>query len=241
MPYYQNRRYGRRSFRRRSRWGTSGSYKWKGGGMNRQKKSLGKLYRDVALLKRSQEYKFLDSVQTVLPIVDTGINNVVPTYLLPDLSIGDTRSTRDGLKVLSKSLQLKILISNNRGTPTDNIVRVIVFKQTKVISDTGSPVNTDLLQDSDSVISPYKATAKNMNWQKLLDQTLIFDTELHTQKLITSNFKFNDTIHFDGNTGDETGTNGTRLYIFAISQTLAAATANAPGITWSLRYRYLDG
>lgn len=234
---YRRRRYGR--YRRTRGYGWRGGIRGAYGGKKNGR--IAKLTKDVALLKRAQEYKFvLASLQTVLPIVTTGINNTLPRYLPANIDSGDTQEERDGVKILAKSLQLRILVANNRGTPTDNVVRLIVFKQNKVIRDTSLPTTGDILENDDHVMSLYNATSKLINWTKLLDETIVFDTELHTQKTFNVYWKFNDTITFDNPTGSEGNTQGTRYYITALSQTLQTSSANAPGISYEGRLRYLD-
>ncbi len=241
MVYYKkNRRYGRRKF-------GYGGMQWKSGaGYGRKKNARGgglsKLKADVTLLKRSIEYKVADTAATTaLAVSSTAIaGSTGPRYICPNFTQGDTVGGRDGNKMLMKSWYCRILLANDRGTPTDNVVRLILFKQTDVHIGANTPNNAAILEDGDNVLSPIRSITKADNFKILADHTFVFDTTQHTQKWAKFYFKLNDGILFNGTTGNEAETQGFRYYLFAISQTAEGSAANAPGLTYYNRFRWCD-
>jgi len=119
------------------------------------------------MLDKAQEIKFYDESGTV------SLSTSGSVFCVSDLAQGDTDITRDGDKIVLKSMQL-------RGTmtlaDTSNIIRIIVFQWFPV--DTASdPTADDILQTTGTfgIVSAYQHDQRNQ-YHILADRTYTLTT-----------------------------------------------------------------
>lgn len=237
MSYYRRRRYPYSRYR----YSTRGRPKKKSLG-----RQIGYLSRCVRDLKKGQEYKVAEISHSGL-ICNGSAAAPSFTYLLPNISQGTGKDERIGTKITQKRIDLKMLFKNNRGTPTDCMVRCIIARSRSLLDATISTTAGDILKTisngNASFMSMREITEGNSNRFKIyFDKSFALSTtgDGHDEKFIKWGVTLNNEMQFnDDSLGDATDVKKGRWYILLCS-TEDTGTANCPQCDIIGRMRFTD-
>lgn len=240
MSYYSRRRYPYTRYR----YSTKGRYKKKGRqSIGGRLTYLSKCVRD---LKKGQEYKTAEIAHTAL-ICNGSAAAPSFTYLLPNISQGTGKDERVGTKITQKRIDLKLLFKNNRGTPTDCMVRCIIARSRSLLDAVTSTVAGDILKTvSDgnaAFMSMREIDSNNANRFKIyFDKSfrMPITGDGHDERLIKWGVNLNNEMQFNDDTvGEATDVKKGRWYILLCS-TEDTGTANCPQCDVIGRMRFTD-
>ncbi len=198
------------------------------------KKKVYKNARVIKQLSRAIEYKFFDSAQTADGMDTTGATVVLNAMLQG--TTANTVSVRDGNKVQARRLTIRGLMRNINGTPTDTVVRIIIFRAKN--QNNANQTIALLTEDGATNVNTMLRDVHKKRYQILADKTFSMDTAAHSIIPFYFTHKCNTVVTYNGNAGTFADIEDGAYYIgyFGIS----AAGANAPTIDFSARFYFLD-
>jgi len=198
-------------------------------GKKRYRNSLAKVKKDVDWLKKGIEFKFIDLAGSGQVASSSGtiisFNNLINN--------GTEHDERVGERVACRRIFMRGHFANDRGTPADVVVRMILFRQLDSLSSAATLA--ELLQTPTNIHS-----AMNMdNASKMkvyVDTTFAMDTSGHTLIPFKISQKLNHIVKWSAPGIGQPHENGLYLGIFSTQST----AANAPDLDLYARYSYTD-
>ncbi len=200
------------------------------GNRRRRRNGLSKVKKDIKWLKQNIEFKFIDT-QSDAATDNTGDITVFNN----NIAAGPDVDERSGEEITSRRIFIRGFIHNDRGTPADGTMRLILFRQNASLVSLPS-VNEIL--DSSGTIATNRM--RNMDNKEDIvvyaDHTVAYDTLAHTLIPFKFMFKLNHQVKYTVPTVVVPQWN--TIALLAISS--QATTANAPGVALTARYSYVD-
>ncbi len=196
----------------------------------RRNNGLRKVKKDIKWLKQNIEFKFIDiSIDVAIDTTGdvTSFNSLI--------AAGTGLDERVGEEVTARRIFIRGHVHNDRGTPADGLIRLIVFRQKRSLS-----VQTAVNEILDSGGSVTTNRMRNMDNKEDIviyaDHTIAFDTLAHTLVPFKFMFKLNHQAKYGGTATSAPVDN--LVGFMAIST--QATSANAPGVALEGRYSYVD-
>ncbi len=196
----------------------------------RRNNGLSKVKKDIKWLKQNIEFKFIDK-QSDVAADDTGAIVSFNSLIAGGSLIGQ----RIGEEITARRIFVRGHIHNDRGTPADGTIRLILFRQkapltvlttvNEVLDVSGSnPTNRMRNMDNKEDIVVYA------------DHTLSYDTLAHSIIDFKLMFKLNHQVKYTISTSQTPQTNMVGMLVISNQST----SANAPGVSVTARYSYVD-
>lgn len=179
------------------------------------------------------ELKYVDTV------LDGAMDTTARQHLVNGLSLGNTASTRVGMKIAIKSIQVRILTYATAATGVDQAHRLMFFvdRQANAVAPT---LGDQLTSNSYMAL---RTLTQRKRFKILWDKTYVINAtaEPYTAKFVKMYMKFRRPLVVEYNTGNN-GTVGdivsNSLYFYAAGSANAGATAGT--CTGYCRIRYSD-
>lgn len=168
-------------------------------------------------------------------------------YILPNIAQGDAQGTRQGNSITQRKLDLIMTIVNNRGTPQDCYVRVMLILVGKLPQATTSTTAAQILLSAatgnDAFDSPRMIEGVSANLYKVLFNKRVYVSTNgvggQSMKVLEYHRDLNNTMIFnDDLTGTDTDVVKGRLYMLVCST--SGADANCPSIDIVGRLKYTN-
>ncbi len=164
--------------------------------------------------------------------VDTAglLFNAVPVHL-NDINTGSNFDQREGLEIINRSLQYRVQIQPNVGSPIDAHCRMIIFKW----DDPVDPVVGSVLSDTGTLRAPiglYNKTTTNKLYRILASRTFPVNIAGQDHVMINGSLKLNFKSYYTGTTGS----NSTKGSIWV--QFLSDASATGPKLDSNFRVQF---
>lgn len=196
----------------------------------RRNNGLKKVKEDIKWLKQNIEFKFQNSNDELIADDEGEVD------CLNDAIIGGTTlSQRIGEELTARRIFIRGFVHNDRGTPADGTIRIIVFRQKASL--TTLPTVAEVLDPAFTF--PTNAFRQMDNKEDIVvyaDHTVSYDTLAHTIIPFKFIFKLAHQVKYTEVTAQVPQTNA--MCLLAVSD--QATTANAPGVSVSARYSYID-
>ncbi len=196
----------------------------------RKRNGLGKVKRDIKWLKQNIEFKFIDNSEDI-EADTTGNISIFNSAIAAGTDIDE----RVGEEITARRIMIRGFIHNDRGTPADGTIRLILFRQLLPLNTL--PAVGEVLASNGTFPT---ARMRNMDFKSDLvvyaDHTLSIDTNVHTFIPFKFIFKLNHQCKYLTNAAGVPQTNAICLLVIS-SQ---ATSANAPGVSLTGRYSYVD-
>lgn len=205
------------------------SYKRKRRSRYKSNKGLSKLKKDVKWIKKGIEFKLEDSDHTIFACDAAG---VIKSMGMETIAQDASLDGRVGEKISARRVMIRGFWSNNRGTPSDVICRIVLFRQIR--PNEAQPTFGELFTSSN--INIFRNIANKTDFKVYLDHTFTMDTGQHTLIPFKIVQKLNHTCRYKAAATAQPVENG--MYMAFISTQVT--TANAPGVTMKVRYSYTD-
>ncbi len=194
---------------------------------------MGKVKKDIKWLKKNVEFKFRDITAVNLSAKDIGLITPLITNLIP---VGTDVDERIGNKITARRMFIRGYIHNDRGTPADTLVRIIIFRDKA--PQTVPPVVNEILSASAGlslVNSPYTiATAPR--FKVYADHTVAMDLGQHTIVAFKFSQKLNHVVSYSSGAIDDPQLNG--WYILTVGS--ITGDVNSAGVNFVARFSYCD-
>ncbi len=203
-------------------------FRKKGGYLKRQ---VGKNRAKIKLLSQAIEYKYYD-----LDVAADGCDTAGASHVLNPIQQGDSVSMRTGDRVLCRRVTVRGAFLNVNGTPADCIVRMLILKA----RDQNNTKQTlaHVLQDGPSAIYSMIFDQHKHRFQILADKTLSLDTTTHSMIPFYFTHKCKSVCTYNANAGAATDIEDGGYYVMFYGT--AAAGANAPTVSFTSRFYYMD-
>ncbi len=196
-----------------------------------KKNGLTKVKRDIDWLKKNIEFKFNDSNFSVVLIDTTGDVSTLNSTIGADAAFDG----RSGEEITARRIMIRGFVSNNRGTPTDVIVRLILGRK---LNPQGT--QTSMAQVLESTATVQVNALRNMDFKSDIkiyaDETFAMDTLAHTEIPFKFIFKLNHQVKYGSVSAAVPLTN--EMFLLVLGST--AASANTPAMSFTVRYSYCD-
>ncbi len=195
----------------------------------RRRNGLGKVKRDIKWLKQNIEFKFGDFNDELIADTAGEIDN------LNTLQAGTGISQRVGEEVTARRIMVRGRIHNDRGTPSDGSIRLILFRQKAALGTLATA--SEILEPSGTVATNRMRQMDNKEDIVIYaDHTLSYDTLGHSIIDFKLMFKLASVVKYTGTAATIPQWNAIGMFVIG-SQ---ATTANAPGVSMTARFSYVD-
>ncbi len=194
-----------------------------------RKNGMRKVKKDIKWLKKNIEFKNLDVTATDVDMDTTGTST-----RLNLITQSDGVNGRTGNAITARRVMIRGFVHNDRGTPVDCVVRIIVCRQINTAA-VALPVANVLI--SANVNAP-RALPTSRNIKVYADETFAMDTLGHSLIPFKFLFKLNNEVRYNTTGGAEAQLEHNGLNIIGIS-TVANGTAN-PAMDFISRFSFCD-
>lgn len=197
----------------------------------KRRSAIKKLKKDVSILKKSVETKFLDTIinQTNLDWSGFFTNSLA----IPEQGLFDYN--RSGDKIFGTSAQIRLRVAQGSAGLNTHMRVIGVWDKYNTIASAD-----DLLYNQGSGEAPcghYNRDTRR-EWVKLFDINFMLETSLKKVHTYTKSIKLNKEVHFNNNS---TTINKGRFVIYFVSNIPSGSpSANLPDLTGIVRFRYND-
>ncbi len=196
-----------------------------------RKNGLTKVKRDIDWLKKNIEFKFNDTDFSVVLVDTTGDISGFNSTIGADAAFDG----RSGEEITARRVLVRGFVANNRGTPVDVMVRIIIGR--KLNSQGTITSMSQVLEGTGSVAIN---RMRNMDFKTDIkiyaDETFAMDTLAHTQIPFKFLFKLNHQVKYGTVSAAVPLTN--EMFLLILGST--AASANTPAASFTVRYSYCD-
>jgi len=201
-------------------------------------KRRSKLARQVSRnkFKISKIANVIERKQIAVAQTDQDANTTGTIQTLSVISHGITQSTRIGDTIVIKSITIRGFLHNDQGTPVDNIVRLIVWKNLNPNGVT-EVINANVLESV--TVNALRDWDHKLRIKVYYDQTFVMDTSQHT--LIPFKIRIaglRSKVTYEGTGGGELDSMMNHYYFGLIST--VAGTTNDPLVDFDFRVTYDD-
>ncbi len=199
----------------------------------KRRKGLGKVKKDIKWLKMNIEFKFKD-VDLTPVCLDAGVVSTVCTGVIAQ---SDGVTGRTGNEITARRMFIRGYIHNDRGTPGDCIVRILVLrdKSPNGAAPTIANIFSGTFGGLLGVNSPYNISLAP-RLKVYADYTFSMDTLGHSEIPFKFSQKLNHHVNYAGASTAEPVLNG--FYMVFISN--VANDANAPAVRLTARFSFCD-
>ncbi len=199
----------------------------------KRRKGLGKVKKDIKWLKMNIEFKFKDLDFSGL-CTDSG---VVAALCTATIAQNDGATGRTGNEITARRMFVRGYIHNDRGTPGDCIVRILILRDKS--PNGAAPTIANIFSGTAGGLTlvnfPYNISLAP-RLKVYADYTFSMDTLGHSEIPFKFSSKLNHHCNYAGAGTAEPVLNG--FYFVAISNT--AGDTNSPGIRFTARYSFCD-
>ncbi len=196
----------------------------------RRNNGLKKVKEDIKWLKQNIEFKHIDLSNDEIAD-DAGDVTCFNALILG----GTDRDERVGEELTARRIMIRGFIHNDRGTPADGTIRIIVFREKQGF--TVLPSVSSVLDGSGTLsTNRMRQMDDKENIVVYADHTITYDTLQHSLIPFKFMFKLSHQVHYTVQTAQVPQTNSTCMLIISNQ----ATTANAPGVAFTGRYSFID-
>ncbi len=196
-----------------------------------RKNGLTKVKRDIDWLKKNIEFKFFDVNFSTVLVDSTGD----VSCLNAGIAGGPDFNERSGEEITARRVMIRGFVANDRGTPVDVMVRIIVGRKLNPQAST-----TSVAQVLEATGTVGINRLRNMDFKTDIkiyaDETFAMDTLAHTQIPFKFLFKLNHQVKYGSVASAVPLTN--EVFFLIIGST--SAGANTPACSFTARYSYCD-